>query len=341
MIARRIGGILKGGSRELLFAMIIGIGAFLVSCCARSALAEPLLISLLIGIVVKALIKKPLTSAGDAVKAPAVLIPFGISFYAMANLNFVRISRVNLSIIFLLIVIILVYFATVLLCGKLLGQKKKISYLIATGSAICGASAITITSPAIDAEPDDISISLLATALIGFIGLFIILPFIATLLDITNKTYGILSGSVLQFTGFVKTAVKDVSFLFSEISQKELVTLALSIKAARYLGLLVAIPLFASFVKKAIYVPWFLWLFLGTGILGSVIYANNPAFYCETVIPLVTPLYTISWSIVMAAIGLDVDIKKLLSNNGTKALIMAFVGFCAAIITFFIGYNFI
>ena len=39
----------------------------------------------------------------------------------------------------------------------------------------------------------------------------------------------------------------------------------------------------------------------------------------------------------MAAIGLNADIKKLLSNNGTKALIMAFGGFFAAIAAFFIG----
>ena len=39
----------------------------------------------------------------------------------------------------------------------------------------------------------------------------------------------------------------------------------------------------------------------------------------------------------MAAIGLNVDIRKLLTNNGAKALIMAFVGCGAAIVTFFIG----
>lgn len=111
----------------------------------------------------------------------------------------------------------------------------------------------------------------------------------------------------------------------------------LSVKASRYLGLLIAIPLFASLTQKRLYLPWTLWLFLGAGLLGTWICGAHRDFYHTTLIPAVKPLYGISWSVAMAAIGLNADVRQLLSNNGAKALIMAFTGCGAAMLTFFLG----
>ena len=130
-------------------------------------------------------------------------------------------------------------------------------------------------------------------------------------------------------------------FLSRQLPEKELVALALSVKAARYLGLLIAIPLFASLVQKRLYVPWPLWLFLGAGLLGTWIHVTHRTFYSATLIPIVKPLYGISWSVAMAAIGLNADVRQLLSNNGAKALVMALAGCGAAIGTFFIGSMFL
>lgn len=88
-------------------------------------------------------------------------------------------------------------------------------------------------------------------------------------------------------------------------------------------------------VRGKIHVPWVLWAFLGAGILGTGIYAADRVFYSKTLVPWIRPIYNISWSIAMAAIGLNADVKQLLSNNGAKALIMAFGGFFAAAITAF------
>ena len=87
-------------------------------------------------------------------------------------------------------------------------------------------------------------------------GLFLILPFLGSLLSLGNKTYAILAGTVLQFTGYVKVAVADMPILPIELPKAELSPLAMSIKAARYLGLLVAIPLFSSLAKKKLNFSW-------------------------------------------------------------------------------------
>ncbi len=329
--------ILKNEWRGILLAILIGLVAYSIQELTRSAFADPLLVAMMIGIILRRNIKDdPRFDAGFRT-APKIFIPIGVIFYAAQNLNFMEYAEVDYRIIALLIVVIVVYFGSILFLGKSLKQKTKITYLIATGSAICGASAIAITSPVVDAEPDDISISLFSVAVAGLVGLFIIIPFLGTLLGLTNKVFALLAGSVLQFTGFVKAAVSHMLFAVEEIPAKEAVALALSVKTVRYLGLLIALPLFASLLKKRVFFPWFLWAFLGAGLIGSWIYSSDKIYYTQVLLPVIKPVYNIAWSIALAAIGLNADIKNLLSNNGMKALVMAFAGFMAAIITFFIG----
>ena len=328
---------IKEGWPGLLLALCIGAAGYGIRVVTQAPIANPLLAALIMGIIVRTAMGNMRKLKFGYTLAPKIFIPVGIVFYAANNLNFIKFAKVEVSMIAILIVEILVYFLVILVLGKMLGQRKQITYLTATGSAICGASAIAITSPAVEAEPDDISISLLSVALAAFVGLFIVFPFLAILFDIDNKAYGLLSGSILQFTGFVKVAVESMPPLTGVMPTEDLMSFALSIKAARYLELLIAIPLFASLVRKKIYIPWFLWAFIGAGLLGTLIYAKNEFFYTNSLMPYIRPIYDISWSIAMAAIGLNADGKQLLSNNGAKALIMAFAGFVAATASFFIG----
>ena len=321
----------------MLLACVIGVTAYFIKTISGSPIADPLLVAMIIGIVIRAILPRQSGSKLNLTFATMLFIPIGIPFYAVKNLNFVKFAKIETSMLILLVVIMLVYFLVILLLGRVLKLKKEITYLTATGSAICGASAITITAPAVKAKSDDISISLLSVAVAGLVALFVILPFCATALGLSNKTYGSLSGAILQFTGFVKAAVHNAPYLSDEMPAKQIASMALSLKAARYLGLLIAIPLFASLVQKKFHIPWILWLFLISGVVGTSIYTGNKVFYTDRLIPAITPVYNISWAIAMAAIGLNADIRELLSNNGTKALIVAFSGFAMAVITFFVG----
>jgi uncharacterized integral membrane protein (TIGR00698 family) len=328
---------LKQAAAGLMLAILIGAVGYSAKVLTKSHLVDPLLVAMVIGIIVRTGIPDSRRFSPGFTLAPAIFIPVGIAFYAAKNLNFIKVAKVETKMLILLIVVIAVYFVVILFLGRLLGQRKQITYLTAIGSAICGASAIAISAPAVEAEPDDVSISLVSVALAAFTALYIVLPFPVILFDVSDKVFGLLSGSVLQFTGFVKAATSEITYLMPEMDPKELVSLSLSVKAARYLGLLAAIPLFASMVRGKVYFPWVLWAFLGAGIIGTGIYAVDRVFYDKTLVPWIVPIYDVSWSMAMAAIGLNADIKKLLSNNGTKALIMAFGGFFAAIAAFFIG----
>lgn len=330
-------GVFREGRPSILLSILIGVCGYGLTRLFPFGYSDPLIFALIIGIIVRTAIGDRGSLNYSASVATSLFIPIGIVFYAFKNLHAPTFVKVETGMIILLAVVVAVYFGGILLLGKLMGQRRQITYLTATGSAICGASAIAIVAPAVEAEPDDVSISLLAVFLAALVGLFTALPFLGTLFDLTSRTYGILAGSVLQFTGFVKAAVDSVPYLTKDIPQAELVSLSLSVKAARYLGLLIGIPLFASLIRKKLYFPWQLWLFLGSGLAGTMICSLNELFYYETLLPLVAPAYDISWSVAMAAIGLNADVTRLLSNNGIKALGMAFGGFFLATITFFLG----
>jgi uncharacterized integral membrane protein (TIGR00698 family) len=321
----------------LFLAVFIGLIGYGAKLFINSPLADPLLVALLFGILGRAALGDNQRFRPGYFFAPAIFLPAGIIFYGAHNLNFAKLIEVEENMLLLLAVVMVVYFAVILALGRLLGQRKQITYLTASGSAICGASAIAVTSPAVEAEPDDVSIALLSVAVAAFVGFSIILPFFAVLFDLTSRSHSVLSGSILQFTGLVKVASKFSPYIKKDMLADDILSLAISVKAIRYLGLLIAVPLFASLIKKKIYVPWFLWAFLAAGLLGTWTYVTNFSFYTSFIVPYIKPIHNISWSIAMAAIGLNANIKELLSNNGTKALIMAFSGFFAATAVFFMG----
>jgi uncharacterized integral membrane protein (TIGR00698 family) len=252
-----------------------------------------------------------------------LFIPIGVIFYGAVNLNFVKFASVNPVFIFIVLIVFIVYLTSIFFLSSLFDIKEKTAYLIATGSAICGASAIAITSEAVDAEPEDVSNSLIPVFVTALLGLFIFLPFLAVVLKMSGLDYSIMAGTVLQFTGFVKAAVADMPVAGGDI--KDLMALALSIKAVRYVGLLFLIPLFASIVKGRFYIPWYLWAFLTAGLIFSFLpdlaKALNPVF---------KPILTYLWSIAMAAIGLNANIKVLFSKDGAKAFLISFISFSVA-----------
>lgn len=320
--------LLRRGYRGMFVAVVIGIIAVFIRRFAEWPVLDPLLVALVIGIIIRSFVKADDKYLPGFILAPSLFIPIGVIFYGAVNLNFVKFATVDTNFIFMLFIVFIVYLISTILLSNVFGLSEKVSYLIASGSAICGASAITITSRAIDAEPDEISISLISVYISALVGLFVILPFLSINFKMSNVDYGVFSGTVLQFTGFVKAAVASFD--------DKVRAIALSVKAVRYTGLLFLIPLFASFVKGRFFIPWYLWAFLVAGLCFSFI----PGL-AETLGPACKSILTFLWSIAMAAIGLNANLKVLLTRKGLKALGVSFISFMIAVAVFLIGIKFI
>ena len=331
----------KDALRSLAIILTIGVISYATEKIAGDSFADPLLLALIIGITLRSMINFNQNTIDFFKLAPKVLIPVGIIFYALINLNFVKYSKNDPMLILLTFGVVAVYFLSIIVSGKLLKQKKEISYLVATSSGICGASAIAVTSHAMDAESNDVSVSLIAVTFVGLLALFVALPFVGTVMGLDNEVYAIFAGTTMQYTGFVKAAMNYIPPLVEKVDALYAAKLALSVKALRYLALIVAIPVFGSVRKNKLYTLGILLIFVTGGVLGSYFYANHRSFYDEMLSPTIKPIYIFLWATAMAAIGLNADARKILSDHGLKALLMATIGFICASTFFLIMINFI
>jgi uncharacterized integral membrane protein (TIGR00698 family) len=142
------------------------------------------------------------------------------------------------------------------LLGKLLKVDGKTSYLISTGTAICGGSAIAAVGPVIKADEDQMSVSLGTVFVLNAIALFIFPP-IGRYLGLTQ----------IQFGEWAAIAIHDTSSVVGAGAAYglEAMEIATLIKCTRALWI---VPL--VFVTTWIYreknskinIPWFILCFV-------------------------------------------------------------------------------
>ncbi|MFT5560024.1 MAG: putative membrane protein YadS, partial [Sphingobacteriales bacterium] len=88
------------------------------------------------------------------------------------------------------------------LLTKRLGINSKTGYLISSGTAICGGSAIAAVAPAINASKDQTSIALATVFLLNSVALFLF-PFIGHLLSMTQHAFGVWCAIAIHDTSSV------------------------------------------------------------------------------------------------------------------------------------------
>ena len=185
-------------------------------------------------------------------QASVVLLGFGM------NLN--SIYEAGKDGVLLSIVTIFGTLALGYLIGKLINVRGRISALISTGTAICGGSAIAAAAPGIEAEPEQISISLGTVFVLNAVALFLF-PFLGHHLELTQHQFGIWSAIAIHDTSSVVGAAAAYG--------TEALSTATTVKLARALWI-APIALMLMFLyrrrypsaKAKIAVPWFIGLFL-------------------------------------------------------------------------------
>ena len=139
-------------TRTLLLATALGSVCYALATWSGRPTFEPLLLSLLAGIILRSLLGDRFATPQEAVRVSHWLLFPGIVCYALANLNLATIAELPPRALILLCTSLVVAFAVIFLLGRRCGQRLEITSLVATGSAICGASAIVVTAPAVRAR---------------------------------------------------------------------------------------------------------------------------------------------------------------------------------------------
>lgn len=100
-------------------------------------------------------------------KTSVVGLGFGMTLNSVLEVGF---TGLQLTVISIILVLLMGY-----LFGKKLGMNAKSSHLIASGTAICGGSAIAAVSPVIDATDKEVSVSLGVIFFLNSIALLLVL----------------------------------------------------------------------------------------------------------------------------------------------------------------------
>ena len=199
--------------------------------------------------------------------------------------------------------------------GWILGRRmfkleKKTTYLISSGTAICGGSAIAAVGPVLKANDSEMSVSLAAIFILNAIALFIF-PAIGHYFDMSQHEFGTWAAIAIHDT----SSVVGAGAAYGE----EALGIATTIKLTRALWI-IPIAFFTSFVFKSkgqkISIPWFIFFFVAAMMVNTYLLHDLPQIGQG-----INELARKSLTLTMFFIGASLSMK-VLKSVGLKPLLL-------------------
>jgi len=164
---------------------------------------------------------------------------------------------------------VLIAFGAVIFLGKILGVSEKLSFLLASGTAVCGGTAIASVAPTIRAQPEDLTTAITIVFLLNAIAV-LFFPLSNSLLDLGDRQFGAWAALAIHDTASVVGAASSVS----EIS----VEVAATLKVARTIWI-VPLVIFSAWIyrskNESFGLPIFVVFFILATVLNSVFQPNE------------------------------------------------------------------
>lgn len=196
------------------------------------------------------------------------------------------------------------------LIGHWLNINRKTSYLISSGTAICGGSAIAAVGPVVKANENEMAVSLGVIFILNAIALFIFPP-LGHYFDLTETQFGTWAAIAIHDTSSVVGA--------GEAFGPTALHTATLIKLTRALWIiplaLITMLIFRDKTKK-ISIPWFIFLFIIAMIINT--YCNIPYEVSKTL----AWLSKKGLILTLFLIGASLSISSI-KNVGVKPLLLA------------------
>lgn len=152
---------------------------------------------------------------------------------------------------------------------KLLKVERDTSYLISSGTAICGGSAIAAVGPVLKAKDTEMSVALGTVFILNAIALFVF-PIIGHALDMTQQQFGMWAAIAIHDT----SSVVGAGAAYGE----EALQVATTIKLTRALWI-IPLALATSFIFKSkgqkISIPWFILFFVLAMIFNTYVLSTT------------------------------------------------------------------
>jgi len=239
------------------------------------------------------------------------------------EMNLFNVIRVGGQSLLVMIFTLSASFITAYFVGKAMKIDGNTTTLIGVGTSICGGSAIAATAPVIRASDEDVAQAISTIFLFNIIAVFIF-PAIGRMIGLSDTGFGMWAGTAINDTSSVvaagaswsSAAGNNTALSFATIVKLTRtlmivpITLVLAVYTTRKLSREKASSTDGensfSFVKVF---PWFVIGFVITAIMNT--FLPIPAAVAETLVKIGKFMIIMA----MTAIGLNTNLKKLLTNG--------------------------
>lgn len=186
--------------RAIGFAPGLGVAGIAVACGfgANAVLSElsPLTASLVIGVLLGNLGLLPTTTDAGLKFAARHLLRAGIVLLGL-QLSLREVAHLGGKGFLAVIAVVLVTFIGTQLIAQWLGVSPGLGLLTATGFSICGVSAVSAMTGAVDGDEEDATYAIALVTLFGSVSIFV-LPVIGHLFGMGNVRFGLWGGSAVH-----------------------------------------------------------------------------------------------------------------------------------------------
>lgn len=212
--------------------------------------------------------------------------------------------------------------------GKKLGFGQNFRFMMASGNAVCGSSAIAATAPVIDADDNEKGIAITIVNVTGIFLMFLLPAIAGVIYNHSTMETSALIGGTLQSVGqvvasgaMVNEHVKDLATIFKIVRVILLVVVVLIFGHLKHKNNEEIIEEEITDVKRGkVKVPWYVIGFFITCALFSLgIISESVSLICKAVSNKLEIF-------ALAAIGLKVNVKELIKQGKAVSLYGLLVG---------------
>jgi len=154
------------------------------------------IIAILGGVVVRNVLPLPAASVDAAKGLARRLIPLTIVLTG-AGLNLTRVASVGSTALIITLICIATSMAVSIWLARVFGVFHRTGLLIGAGTAICGTSAIVAVAPLIEAEDQDVMLSIGTVNILGLLLMFA-LPAVGGLMHLRDEAFGVWAGTSIH-----------------------------------------------------------------------------------------------------------------------------------------------
>lgn len=154
------------------------------------------IIAIVVGVLARNVFPLPAPIVESAKGVARRIIPVTIVLTG-AGLNLLRVASVGSRALLITLVCIIASMAATIWLARMLGVWRVTGLLIGAGTAICGTSAIVAVASLIEAEDQDLMLSIGTVNILGLLLMFL-LPVVGGLLHLRDDAFGVWAGTTIH-----------------------------------------------------------------------------------------------------------------------------------------------